>query len=430
MRHIPSADAVARASCPWFRGPTGETPVPLDSQDQEVLSTSWPRLWRMLVIGLCTLILCSCRGPAAQWSESSTLPGPGQLTLPDEAYTGEPAADQAAGPPLGPPGMEQGVPLPYMPVGPWSPPGIGQPWPEDEYFRDGGDAGLPAEVAAQGEVRGLELEDTIAHYDTLDGRKVVEPSNRVAIYSPRFGAVRKVVSPEVGEQLRRAAGVHLPIKPAGPSATQIVTSSKQNVQADRQIGTKPVEVFRSKQGDGALSGATKAKGFDNKLLPYEAPSLIREGVVDAAEMAFLARGTTAAIAWSRNQAVQVILDQKIAMATVGDQTLERVYTVQEPPWEPKLRVIKVASTQMAEPGDEVDFTIRFDNVGNQVIGNVTIIDNLTTRLEYVPDSAQCSLKAQFSTEPNEGGSLVIRCEITDPLQAGKGGVIRFRCRVR
>ena len=93
-------------------------------------------------------------------------------------------------------------------------------------------------------------------------------------------------------------------------------------------------------------------------------------------------------------------------------------------------MIKVASTPVAEPGDEVSFTIRFDNVGNQPIGSVQIVDSLTTRLEYVPDSAQCSLKARFSTQPNEGESLVVRCVLSEPLPPGKGGVFRFRCIVR
>ena len=107
-----------------------------------------------------------------------------------------------------------------------------------------------------------------------------------------------------------------------------------------------------------------------------------------------------------------------------------VYTVSEPPGNPKLRVVKVASTPFAQPGEEVDFTIRFDNVGNQPIGNVTILDSLNTRLEYVADSAQCSVDAKFSTQPNEGDSVVVRCEVTNPLEAGKGGILRFRCRVR
>jgi uncharacterized repeat protein (TIGR01451 family) len=93
-------------------------------------------------------------------------------------------------------------------------------------------------------------------------------------------------------------------------------------------------------------------------------------------------------------------------------------------------VIKVASTQFAAPGATIDFTIRFDNVGDDVIGNVTVVDNLTTRLEYVPDTAQCSVPAEFSTQPNEGESLALRWEITNPLERGQGGIIRFRCRVR
>ena len=86
--------------------------------------------------------------------------------------------------------------------------------------------------------------------------------------------------------------------------------------------------------------------------------------------------------------------------------------------------------KFAQPGDNVDFTIRFDNIGNQAIGNVTIIDSLTTRLEYVPGSAQSSRQAEFSTEPNEGDSLVLRWEFVDALGAGEGGMVRFHCKVR
>ena len=92
--------------------------------------------------------------------------------------------------------------------------------------------------------------------------------------------------------------------------------------------------------------------------------------------------------------------------------------------------MKLASTEFAAPGETVAFTLRFDNVGDEVIGNVTIIDNLTTRLEDVADSAECSLPAEFSTQPSESGSLVSRWEITNPLQPEELGVIRFRCRVR
>jgi uncharacterized repeat protein (TIGR01451 family) len=93
-------------------------------------------------------------------------------------------------------------------------------------------------------------------------------------------------------------------------------------------------------------------------------------------------------------------------------------------------VIKVASTNVALPGEIVDFTIRFDNIGDQKIGNVTLIDNLTTRLEYVEGTAQASRKAEFFTEVNEQDSLVLRWEFAEPLGPGEGGLVRFHCRVR
>jgi len=331
---------------------------------------------------------------------------------------------------MGPPGMEQGVPLPYSPQGPWSPPGIRQPWPEDEYLRDGGDEGRPAGPGKEHEILGVGMEDTVAAYETLDHRTLVEPSNEVYIYSPRFGAVRQVVGLMANEERQRAGGVHKPLQPDAPTTTQLVGNAKQNVQLDDQISARPAAALRTKQGDGAMSSAVRAKGFQDAFKPYENLSIIRMGAFDEAEMAFLARGANAAVAWSHTQAVQVILDRKSATADVKYDKSLMIFTVDEPPGKPKLRLVKVASTSFANPGDTVDFTIRFDNVGNQPIGNVAILDSLNTRLEYVPDSAQCSIDAKCTTQPNEGDSVVLHCELSHPLDAGKGGILRFRCRVR
>ncbi|HEX6960289.1 MAG TPA: hypothetical protein VF175_00365, partial [Lacipirellula sp.] len=67
--------------------------------------------------------------------------------------------------------------------------------PNDEYLCDGGDHGLPVGVRADWSIHGLEQEDTIAHYDTIDGRTIVTPSNKLCIYAPRFAAIRQVVNP-------------------------------------------------------------------------------------------------------------------------------------------------------------------------------------------------------------------------------------------
>jgi uncharacterized repeat protein (TIGR01451 family) len=320
---------------------------------------------------------------------------------------------------------------PQSPVaGPWAPPGMSRPWPEDEYLADGGDAGLPATSASDWEVRNLGPEDTIVHFDTLDGQTIVEPSNRVHIYSPRFGAVRKVVSLRQNDQLDRWGGMYLPAGAIRRHEVLTPGTNTQNLPVESGVGQKLVTIYRSKQGDGAMSTVDGPLAHHNFFLPFEDLAVIRQGILEEAEMARLAQGVNAALAWTHHQAVQVILDHQAAMEDGNEQSLESVFTIKRPPADPKLRVIKVASTQLAERGETVDFTIRFDNVGNQLIGNVTIIDNLTTRLEYVPDSAQCSLPAGFSTQRSQSESLVLRWEISDPVEPGQGGICRFQCRVR
>ncbi len=392
----------------------------------------WPRWWRMVLVAICVLILCSCRSGDLRTGPSSCPPGPCP-TLSGQALPGLPngyagtawefpvatAGDPAAG-----------IPPAAVPGGPWAPPGFRQPWPQDEYLSDGGDAAPAARVGEDWEVRGLNVEDTIAHFDTVDGRTLVEPSNRVHIYSLRFRAVRQVVSLRQSEQWDPWAGVHQPLTPVGHDEVQIAAKSKQHYQAKGQLGRDLLTIYRSRQGDGAMSTVNGPLAFQDQLLPFEAPLAIGQGILEESEMAWLAEGVDAAIAWSSNEGLQVIIDRAKAAAEVGDQRVQTVFTIKEPPANPRLRVIKVASTPYAAPGETVDFTLRFDNVGNQVIGNVTLIDNLTTRLEYVPDTAQCSVPAEFVTQPNEGGSLVLRWEITDPLEPGQGGIIRFRCRVR
>ena len=157
-------------------------------------SDAWPHWFRWTVIALGTLLLCSCKAPHA----GHPMPGPhapnmlppGAMMDAGAAMANFPGAGQAmAAMPLEP------MPMPETVVGPWAPPGIAAPWPYDEYLRDGGDRDLAVRVMPDWHVHGMETEDTIAHYDTLDGLTVVEPSNRVYIYSPRFGAVRSVSGP-------------------------------------------------------------------------------------------------------------------------------------------------------------------------------------------------------------------------------------------
>src|SRR5262249_60061021 len=47
----------------------------------------------------------------------------------------------------------------------------------------------------------------------------------------------------------------------------------------------------------------------------------------------------------------------------------------------RLRIVKLADKSIAPPGEVVTFTIRFDNIGDRPVSDVTIMDNLTPRLE-------------------------------------------------
>ena len=134
--------------------------------------------------------------------------------------------------------------------------------------------------------------------------------------------------------------------------------------------------------------------------------------------------------WENNLSAQST-EENLKLIIVGDvKAAQTTVHVETEKGRPQLRLVKLASTDMARPGDEVEFTIRFDNVGDELIGNVTVIDKLTTRLEYIEGSAECSIEAEFIASPNNVMSQTLRWEIVDPLEVGSGGIIRFRCRVR
>jgi uncharacterized repeat protein (TIGR01451 family) len=314
---------------------------------------------------------------------------------------------------------ETGMPVadPYGSVG-----------PSDEYLCDGGDFHSPAGVRADWRVEGVEQEDAIAHYDTLDGRVVVAPSNRVCIYAPRFAATRRVVNIMAHEQPQFINVMLDEQAPARANESQPVATSLQRHAAAVNRGERPATLFRQRQQAGGLERLLATMDTFDSLPPYADLQIVRSGEVSAAEKPLLERSVQAAVMLTGIQAPQVLFGVKAANEMVGVRQVGIIYQTDEPD-SPRLRLVKLASRSHALPGEEVEFTLRFDNIGDQVIGNVTIVDNLSTRFEYIADSAQSSVDADFITEPNNG-SLVLRWEITKPVEPGKGGVLRFRVRVR
>ncbi|MCY2988322.1 MAG: hypothetical protein NTY19_10735 [Planctomycetota bacterium] len=358
----------------------------------------------------------------------------GPTALPPNATTGAPYFGPAGAPGAwcGPPEAQQFAADPYSAMydPTWRPPGISGPWPPDEYIFDGGDRAMAADVRQDWTVMGLDTEDTIAHYETLEGRTEVRASNRVAIYAPRFASVRKVYGFVMCQQEDRAAGVEVPTKVSTREERRLANTFDQPLQPGRYVGNKGPQRFREAVHSSGVGGLGMLAGVDNRFKVYENFEIIRSGKFDNTEKARLAERLSAAIVWSSTQAVQAVIDNMAASVAVNHVGLQSVYHYETPPGKPRLRIVKVASQRQAQPGEIIEFTLRFDNHGDQLIGNVTIVDSLTTRLEYVPDSAQCSVPAKFMTQENDGESLVLRWEIAEPLQVGDGGLIRFKCRVR
>jgi uncharacterized repeat protein (TIGR01451 family) len=278
-------------------------------------------------------------------------------------------------------------------------------------------------------VYGLDQEDTIVHFDTLRGETEWSASNKVCLYAPRFAAVRHVVGMEQSEQANRLALANKALPAVVDEHLSPVTDLNQPQQPNTDLGIKQTQSVMD-QNRGLTAETTRhlaAIHFD--LLPYEQFDLIRRGVLTNADKPRLAQAAKNAVVWTEKQAVQVVLDKKLPLESKLNAELGET-VMYDLAGKPRMRIIKIADRSEAQPGDIVSFTLRFDNVGDQKVGNVTVIDNLTTRLEYVEESQECSHAAVFHAAENEGETAILRWEIKDPLRVGEGGIIRFKCRVR
>ena len=295
-----------------------------DSVKQVPPSTQHPRppAWfRYGIVAGATLILCSCRAadpgqtrltqsspPApvvaqsgAAFVQDSSLQPAGHLPAEEQATTSQVVtalyvADEDA-PTTRVALTSHGVPCegpacPTQVAGPCAcgvqSCGIG---PADEYLCDGGDFGLPAAVRQDWGIDGLEQEDTIAHYDTVDGRTVVAPSNRVCIYAPRFGVVRRVIDLHEYARFDSAGGINQGLSLAKVEENEEAASSLNLLEPSINRAERPPSLLGEHQKLGELAQDVEVREFDGSLAPYADLSIIRAGTVSNDEAAILENGT-------------------------------------------------------------------------------------------------------------------------------------------
>lgn len=379
----------------------------MDTIHNEPLMPTW---FRRTLIVVATLLMCSCR---AEGQECLTCPADspcanGSCSLGDGCQEGCEGGCVVNGCPCCQPECYAG--------------------PGDEYLCDGGDHSDNAGVLRDGSLVGLEQEDTVATYTGCEGRVNVVPSTRTCIYAPRFASVRRVVYPMGAEQRDFVGQTGDIFGPAEADRTQPASTSLQNVALKGQVLPLPPGLYKGRQQPGELVRLLAATEVRGLVAPHVNLQLVHAGQIVMSEGPIVAKRTLAAITWTGDQEVQIAISGQGASAMFSPDQPGLLYQTEEGC--PRLRLVKCASTDTALPGDEVEFTLRYDNVGDAPLTDLVIVDNLTTRLEYVEDSAHSSRDAEFSTARNGAGSLVLRWQIDGELPAKEGGVLTFKCRVR
>lgn len=305
----------------------------------------------------------------------------------------------------------------------------GVPW-QKEYLVDGGDGIAQTSIEEDWTVRNLETEDTVAHFDTLDGRTLVEPSNRVFLYAPRFGAIRKIEGVLNNTQitaLSQTDAQYLLNTDRGKEQLGYTVQETKSGYARTRTQLSGIGGLKKSTGAGVTQGLSAYSNFESAMY-YS--NLLRQQFIGLSELVFLTEGKIYAKAWQGTEGIKVQMNILAPMEATSEEGAESFFQIEDESKTSKLRLIKTASKKSAQPGEIVEFTLRFDNVGTQPIGNVTILDNLTTRLEFLSGTALSSLKSGFVVQPNDSGSFTLRFEITDPLNPGEFGVVQFQCRVR
>ena len=297
-----------------------------------------------------------------------------------------------------------------------------------EYIFDGGDQDPQVRLKSDLTQVGLDPEDTVIQYETADGKTNVESGCRVAIYAPRFASIRKrAVTRESDLTMRLQATT----RPDGPGTirdklpTAKVSQPIKTVNSDN---VRVVEAFRERNRPLPAEMILPMVTLSESFKPYEDLSLIRKGDLKGTDPAKLARATAAARGWTNVDELHVLIDGQEAIEATGSKRAADV-TIYEHKGA-RIRLCKVASDQMANPGDVISFTIRFDNVGEQPLNSLVVTDSLAPRLEYVEKSQQASVETSFSITPNSAGSSVLRWELEKGLKPGEGGLVRFSCKVR
>jgi uncharacterized repeat protein (TIGR01451 family) len=340
------------------------------------------------------------------------------------------------GPAAAPPPVPPVLPPYYDPI-------LGPRPPEEECLHDGGDRGLKAGLDGQGELHGLDPEDTLAQWTDCKGRRHVTCSNRVCLCVPRFAVLRcetplllseAVVGPDAALKVVQQRQVQERQPPLLAAQYERLKAYRGRLRPGENVNTK---------GPGVLIGLKVLRAEQIELGPVEYVCTKRVHLLTPTQKAEVIHQLALARELSLMKHLagteQVIVTSVIARVKGGPEVVQATASTRDltvccneapcPPDKP-LVLIKCADRGSAKPGDVVTFSLRYSNVGGRPLEDVAVSDSLSGRLEYIEGSAQADRDAVFTVQENEVGSVILRWEITGTLLPGQSGRLRFKARVR
>lgn len=301
----------------------------------------------------------------------------------------------------------------------------------DEYLFDGGDrsqvAGLHSELQS-----GIEPEDTLAGWVDSSGTRRTRASNRVAIYSPRFGSVRSVSGLVADTQVNKAAGVR---DADGVGSLRTGRAPQQHIS---DVALQRLETKRRADGVVNLEPPVESVGTRRLMQSQKTDKSQQSRNSTAAstfrhrQAAILAEQRSNAVAWTRHDFPIVTASTDSLSEVTAVFKNQQTVGLEDQNVEGTLHIVKMADRDTAAQGDVLRFTIRVENTGDTPLQEVRVIDNLTPRLEYVPGSVVFDEDHPGTLEEslNGEGSSMLTFRLNEPLAGHSAGTITFQVRVR
>ncbi len=298
-----------------------------------------------------------------------------------------------------------------------------------EFLCDGGDRYPHAVLTREDRVRGLQPEDTVTHYTTEAGDVEFAASNRVCVYSPRFGNVRRITGAIQGDGAISVAGATRPVGPEDVNYDLPGLVMTDTVEVGQEEFTRRIDSMRDRNRGVRIENIQQPVQSVDVRTVLAGIQNLGLSELDESLLAVLERYAVAATIWTLDESVEVAIQDLAPPVLTRDQKVDAL-VVYDFPGPGRLNLIKLADKDNAAIGDTVTFTLRLQNVGDSPVSGVVVTDNLVTRLEYVGESQSASVEAKFETKPNAANSTQLIWRLTEELAVGESVMIEFQSRVR